>query len=119
VSDRSTLVTYRGTWARSASTYATNGGITTSTQAGAAVRYRFTGRTVAVVAPTSSLRGRATIYIDGVYKATIDLRTSSYIYRRVVYVGNWSSVGTRTIEVRVSGTSGRPTVSLDGFVVLQ
>ncbi len=119
VSDRSTLVTYRGAWTRAASTYATNGGITTSTQAGAAARYRFTGRTVAVVAPTSSLRGRATIYIDGVYKATIELRTSSYIYRRVVYVGNWSAVGTHTIEMRVVGTSGRPTVSLDGFVVLQ
>jgi hypothetical protein len=72
-----------------------------------------------VVAPTSSLRGKATIYIDGVYKVTIDLRSSSYVYRRIVYVGNWSSVGTHTIELRVAGTSGRPTVSLDGFVVLQ
>jgi subtilisin family serine protease len=119
VTDRSTFVTYRGSWFRYASTYATNGGITSSSQTGATARYRFTGRTVAVVAPTSPSRGRATIYIDGVYKATIELRTSSTIARRVVYVGNWSAVGTHTIEVRVSGTSGRPTVSLDGFVLLQ
>jgi hypothetical protein len=119
VSDRSTLVTYRGTWFRYSSTYSTNGGITSSTQAGAIARYRFTGRTIAVVAPTNTSRGKATIYIDGAYKATIDLRTSSTIYRRVVYVGNWSASGTHTIELRVAGTSGRPTVSLDGFVVLQ
>lgn len=119
VSDRSTLITYGGTWSRYATTSATNGGITSSSYAGATARYRFTGRTIAVVAPTSLTRGRATIYLDGVYKATIDLRTSSTIPRRVVYVANWSGSGTHTITIRVAGTAGRPTVSLDGFVVLQ
>jgi subtilisin family serine protease len=119
VSDRSTLVTYRGRWLRYASTYATNGGITSSSEAGATARYRFTGRTIAVVAPTGPTKGRAAIYIDGVYKATIDLRTSSTIHRRVVWVGYWSALGTHTIVLRVAGTSGRPIVSLDGFVVLQ
>ncbi|HEV8280989.1 MAG TPA: S8 family serine peptidase [Candidatus Limnocylindrales bacterium] len=119
VSDRSTLVTYRGRWSRYASTSATNGGITSSSQAGATARYQFTGRTIAIVAPTSATRGRATVYIDGAYKTTIDLRTSTIIPRRIVYVGNWSAVGMHTIELRVAGTSGRPTVSLDGFVVLQ
>jgi hypothetical protein len=34
-------------------------------------------------------------------------------------VGAWASSGTRTIEVRVLGTSGRPRVELDAFVVLR
>jgi subtilisin family serine protease len=119
ISDRYSLVTYRGTWSRYASTPSTNGGITSSRVAGSTAKFRFTGRTIAIIAPTTATRGRARIYIDGVYKTTIDLRTSTTLYRRVVYVGNWSASGTRTIEMRVEGTSGRPTVSLDGYIVLR
>jgi subtilisin len=119
VSDRSTAVTYRGTWSRYASTPSTNGGITSSHVAQSTAQYRFTGRTIAILAPTNATRGRARIYLDGVYKATVDLRTSTAQYRRVVYVGNWSTAGAHSIVVRVEGTSGRPTVSLDGFIVLR
>ncbi|MFL5685990.1 MAG: S8 family serine peptidase [Chloroflexota bacterium] len=118
VSDRSSTVTYSGTWLRYASGSSTDGWVTSSSQAGARARYRFTGRTVAVLAPTNSTRGKASIYIDGVYHASVDFYSSSATYKKVVYVGNWSVAGTHTIELRVSGTSGRPTVSLDGFVVL-
>jgi subtilisin family serine protease len=118
VSDRSGVVTYSGTWLRYASASSTDGWVTSSSQAGARARYRFTGRTVAVLAPTNATRGKASIYIDGVYHATVDFYSSTATYKRVVYVGNWSVAGTHTIEVRVSGTSGRPTVSLDGFLVL-
>jgi hypothetical protein len=71
-----------------------------------------------VVAPTSSTRGKARVYIDGVYRATIDLRTSTLQHRRVVYARTFSTSGTHTIELRVLGTAGRPMVSLDAFVVL-
>jgi subtilisin len=118
ISDRSSLISYSGAWSRYASSSSTDGWVTSSGQAGAHARYRFTGRTVAVVAPTNASRGKATIYIDGVVHTTIDLFSSTSTYRKIVYVGNWAASGSRTIEVRVSGTSGRPTVSLDGFVVL-
>ena len=118
VSDRSSVVAYSGTWLRYASASSTDGWITSSSQTGARARYRFTGRTVAVLAPTNPTRGKASIYIDGVYHATVDFYSSSAAYKKVVYVGNWSVAGTHTIELRVSGTPGRPTVSLDGFLVL-
>jgi subtilisin len=118
VSDRSTGLAYRGTWRQNTSSPATNGSITTSSTAGATVRYRFTGLGVAVVAPTSATRGKARVYIDGVYRATIDLRTSTLQHRRVVYARTFSTTGTHTIELRVLGTAGRPMVSLDAFVVL-
>ena len=118
ISDRSSLVTYTGSWSRQASASSMGGNITSSTQAGARARYRFTGRGIAIVVPTSPTRGKASVYIDGTYRATVDLYSSSSSYRKVVYVGNWSVSGTHTIELRVSGTSGRPTVSLDGFIVL-
>jgi hypothetical protein len=119
ISDRSSLVTYRGTWWRFDSPSSTGGWITSSKQAGATARHRFTGRAIAVIAPTNSTRGKATIYIDGVAKATVDLYSASASYRKVVFSASWASSKTRTIEVRVAGTSGRPTVSIDGFIVLK
>jgi subtilisin family serine protease len=119
VGDRSSSLVYHGTWRQNVSSPATGGSITTSTQAGASVRYRFTGLGVAVVAPTSATRGQARIYVDGVYRATIDLRSSTTQHRRVVYARSFGSTGTHSIEVRVVGTSGRPMVSLDAFVVLR
>lgn len=119
VSDRSSLITYRGTWRPYAHSLSTNGSITTSRQAGATARLRFTGRGIAIIALTNSTRGRATVYIDGVYRATIDMRSSTSVARKIVYTRNWSTSGTHTIELRVAGTSGRPSVSLDGFVVLR
>jgi subtilisin len=119
VSDRSTTVTYRGTWTRYSHSLSTNGTITTSRQAGASARLRFTGRGIAIVALANSTRGRATVYIDGVNRGTIDLRSSVSVARKIAYARSWSTSGTHTIELRVAGTSGRPSVSLDGFVVLR
>jgi subtilisin family serine protease len=119
LSDRSSLITYSGTWIRYANASSTDGWVTSSSRAGARARYRFTGRTVAIVALANAARGKASIYIDGRFHATIDTYASTTTYRKVVYVGNWAVAGTHTIEVRVAATAGRPTVSLDGFLVLR
>jgi subtilisin len=119
VGDRSSSLLYHGTWRQNVSTPATGGSITTSTRAGSSVSYRFTGLGVAVVAPTSATRGHVKIYVDGVYRATIDLRSSTTEHRRVVYARSFGSSGTHTVALHVVGTSGRPMVSLDAFVVLR
>jgi hypothetical protein len=74
---------------------------------------------VAVVAPTTATRGKARIYIDGVLRTTIDLRTTTTKHRRVVYALDFGVSGTHTIEVYVLGTAGRPTVSIDALVILR
>lgn len=119
VGDRSTMLTYRGTWRHVTSSPAIGDTLTTTTARGATVTHRFIGRGVAIVAPTSWTRGKATIYIDGVYRKTIDLRTSTLHNRRVVYALDFGVSGTHTIQLRVLGTSGRPTVSVDAFVILR
>ncbi|MGK2849476.1 MAG: S8 family serine peptidase [Candidatus Limnocylindrales bacterium] len=119
VSDRSTAITYRGTWSRMTSSPATDRSITSSTRAGASARYQFTGRGIVVFAPTSTTRGRMTVLIDGVNVGTVDLRSSRTLHRRVVFTRTFATSGTHTIELRVQGTSGRPLVSLDGFVVVR
>ena len=74
---------------------------------------------MAVVAPTSSTRGKVSVYIDGVYRKTIDLRTSTLHHRRVVYAIDFGVSGTHTIQLRNLGTSGRPMFSLDAVVILR
>jgi hypothetical protein len=119
VSDRSTLLTYRVSWHRATSSGAIGKSLTNSTTRGATVTHQFTGRGVAIVAPTSPTRGKAAVYVDGVYRGTIDLRSSTTRSRRVVYAISYGVSGTHTIVWRVLGTSGRPLVSLDALVILR
>jgi hypothetical protein len=119
VGDRSTSLAYRGTWTKTTSSYAIGKSLSNSRARGATVTHRFTGRGVAIVGPTSPTRGKASIYIDGVFRTTVDFRTSVVRHRRVVYSMNFGTSGTHTIQLRVLGTSGRPTVSLDAVVILR
>jgi hypothetical protein len=118
-SDRSRAVDYDGRWSRASTSSSTHGVRTTSTQAGAAARFDFTGRGVALIMPRSRVRGKVSIYIDGKYRMTVDTYSRSSQARRVVYATSWTTAGKHRITVRVSGTRGRPTVSIDGFVVLK
>ncbi len=59
------------------------------------------------------------MYVDGTYVQTVDLYSSSTLSRQVVFSKSWATSGSHTLEVRVLGTSGRPRVDVDAFVVLQ
>jgi len=76
----------------------------------------FSGRGVAIVAPVGPTRGRATVYIDGVYRGTVNFRASAGQSRKIMFSTAWTTSGTHTIELRI-GTTGR--VDLDGFVILR
>ena len=116
VQDRSSAVTYSGTWKRAWYTYASDRTTMYATAAGARARTTFSGRGIAIAAPTNSARGSAKVYVDGVYKATISLRSAVNHGRVVVYSATFATLGTHTIELRVAG-NGR--VDLDAFVVLR
>ena len=117
VSDRSSSLAYRGSWSAATVSGSTHHVHTTSKSAGATVRTTFTGRGIALIMPRSSGRGKATIYIDGVAVATIDTYASSAQSRRIVFARSWGSSATHSIIVKVLGTSGRPSVSLDGLII--
>jgi subtilisin family serine protease len=119
IGDRSSLLTYRGTWKRTTSASAIGDTLSTARTRGATVTHQFTGRGVAIVAPTTPTRGKANIFIDGVFRKTIDLRTSTVHHRRVVYAFDFGVSGPHTIVLAVLGTSGRPAVSIDAVVILR
>ena len=86
--------------------------------AGASARITFTGQQVAWVSAVGPTRGAARVYVDGAYARTVDLRGASSATRRIVYVRSWTSSARHTLEIRVVGTSGRPRVDVDAFLII-
>jgi subtilisin len=116
IQDRSSAVAYSGTWTKAIYSLASGGTTTYAKSAGARARTTFSGRAVAIVAPLGPTRGSATVYVDGVYRATISFRASSGTSRVVMYSTTFATLGTHTIELRPTG-NGR--VDLDAFVILR
>lgn len=114
----SPAVTYRGTWYPTGNTYASGGSLRYSTAAGASATYAFTGSSVAWVAMRSPARGSAKVYVDGVYKATVNLYASPFSPLQVVYAYTWSSDGQHTLRIVNEGTAGHSRVDVDAFVRL-
>jgi Concanavalin A-like lectin/glucanases superfamily len=115
--ETSTRLRYSGTWAITRSTAFWGGQAKASSSAGARATISVTGRSVEWVARKAPTRGKAQVYVNGVLKATVDLYASSYQNQRVVWAANWSTSATRTVSIRVLGTSGRPRVEVDAIVV--
>jgi len=108
-----------GTWARrSSSSYLGGYSLSTSTR-NASVTWTFTGRSVAWVVSRASGSGQAAVYLDGVKVATVDLRSSTTMYRNAIWARTWSTSAKHTLKVVNLATSGRPVVTTDGIVYLK
>ena len=112
--------TKTGTWhAQSASSFL-GGSTWYAFGAGASASYKTTGlRSIAFVTTKASSRGSFKVYIDGVYKGTISTYSTTTATRQVVYQFSWSSPGTHTIKIVVSGTSGHPRVDFDAVLLVK
>jgi len=115
-SEGNSRITYSGTWSTSRSSAFWGGVARASSQAGARASITFTGRTIAWIASMGPTRGKADVLVNGVKVATVDLYSTTARHQQVVWVGTWSSAASRTVSIRVLGTSGRPRVDLDAFV---
>jgi hypothetical protein len=116
VQDRSTAVAYSGTWRKALYSGASGGSTTYARAANARARIVFSGRAVAIVAPTGPTRGSARLYIDGLYRGTISFRSSRGNSRVVVVSTTFPTLATHTVQLRLVG-NGR--VDLDAVVVLR
>jgi hypothetical protein len=116
-SETSGSIRYSGPWAQSTSSVFWNGGAKVSSTVGAKATFTFTGRSVAFVSRLGPTRGRAKVYVDGTLVATVDLFAASYQNQRVAWSRSFASSGRHTVVVKVLGTTGRPRVNIDAFVV--
>jgi len=116
--DSSSAVSYSAGWVRVANSLASGGSLAYSTAAGAAATFHFTGRAVSWVAALGSSRGQAKVYVDGVYRQTVNLYSATFVARRVVFAATWSVNGSHTIRIVNLGTAGHSRVDVDAFVRL-
>ncbi len=119
VQESSGGITYHGTWKHASSTRYSHGSARSATKAGASASYRFTGRAIGFVSRTGPDRGVVRIYLGKTKVATIDLRSTSASWQRVVWARTFSTRVTKTLRIVVAGTSGRPRVDLDAIEVLR
>jgi GH25 family lysozyme M1 (1,4-beta-N-acetylmuramidase) len=118
VQQSSAAITWSGTWHGVVSTAASGGSVRYATTAGAWAKYTFTGSSVAWVTTRGTTRGKAKVYLDGVYATTVNLWSSSGHSRSIVFARNWGTSGAHSIRIVVVGTAGHPRVDIDAFVRL-
>jgi len=111
-------VTYSGTWTSESSTSVSGGSLKYATAAGATATFSFTGSSVAWASYLGPDRGSANVYVDGVFKRTVSLYSTSYQPRQIVYSAQWGANGAHTLKVVVNGTTGHPRVDVDAFAWL-
>lgn len=87
---------------------------------GATAKVTFWGRTVGYVAPRSPFTWLVDVYVDGVWKAQLDLSGGNES-RRINYVYAWPTPGTHTMTVRFAANPSpyRPNMNVDAFAVLR
>jgi beta-glucanase (GH16 family) len=114
-SQANVAVRYGGAWSTSTSSMWWGGSARSSSRAGSTAKFTFTGKGVSWVAARGAGRGKANVYVNGVLRATVDLYASTTLKQRVVWSANYTTTATRTVTIKVLGTSGRPRVDVDGF----
>jgi subtilisin family serine protease len=117
VSEGTSAATWSSGWSTATTTSALGGRMRYATKAGASVTFRFTGRAVGWVSVRATTRGNARVSIDGTTVGTVYLYGST-AYRRLVFARH-PTPGTHTLKITVLGTSGRPRVDVDGFIVME
>ena len=110
---------YAGRWSVVASSVASNGRLHRSTRGGAVVTFTKTARAISVVGRQGPTNGRARVYVDGVYRTTINLFRRSSRSKVVVFNASWPATGAHTVKVVVVGTAGHPGVEVDAFAILR
>jgi hypothetical protein len=115
--DGTSIAKYAGSWSTVALSSASSGRLHRSTQHGATVEFKTSARAIAVIGRRGPLNGRAKVYVDGVYKSTIDLRKSTWQSKVIVFNTSWTGTATHSVKLVVIGGTGR--VDVDAFAFLR
>jgi hypothetical protein len=106
-----------GGWNRLSSSGAWAGTLIGTGRAGATASLAFTGHAIAWVGPNGPHRGKARVYIDGVYATTISMRSATSRTRQIAFTRFFPKGGSHSITVRVVGGGKYPGVRLDAFLI--
>ena len=115
----SSRVRYSGSWTLSRSSSFLGGKVRWTGVSGRRATMTLSGLAVAWVSTVARSRGSARVYADGVRQGTYSTYRSTTVYRRIITGRTFAAAGTHTYRVEVVGTSGRPRVDVDAFIVLR
>ncbi len=107
-----------GTWTRVAFSGYSGGSALTTDASGAKMVWRGTTQSIAIIGPTGPTRGRMVVTVDGVRADDIDLRSSRYRARNVLFTTSWSDAAVHELVIEARSSSGRRTVAVDDIVTL-
>jgi hypothetical protein len=111
--------TRAGTWRAVRDQGFLGGQAVAASVAGASLTWTFTGSSVALAAARTAASGRVRIYVDEQFQGIVDLRSAAEKKGQAVWARSWRGNGTHTVRVQAEGTTGRPSVVLDGLVYLR
>ncbi len=112
-------ISYAGTWSTQASAGFSAGSLKYATAAGASATATFTGRSIALVTTVAANRGKVKILQGSTLLAVVDLAAGPRGNQRVVWQKTWPTAVARTIRIVGLGTTGRPRIDVDAFVILR
>jgi subtilisin family serine protease len=112
-------LTYTGRWSNVNLSSASGGRLHRTTRSGSTVTFTTTARAIAVIGRRGPLNGKAKVYVDGVYKETINLYRSSYLSKVVVFNTSWTSTAIHSVKLVAVPVSGRPRLDIDAFAFLR
>lgn len=115
--ESSAQLQYSGAWYGVTNTDYSGGAAMASDAGKATATLRFTGTGVAWTGPAGPNQGKARVYLDGKLVKNVDTDATAFSPRRVLYSVSFKSEQTKTLEIEVAGTRGRPTVVVDTIVV--
>jgi hypothetical protein len=112
-----TYLTFTGKWTRIAQTAASGGAVRQTKTPGSAVSITTSARNVSLIATTGRKMALVNVYVNGVLVKTVDLkRAENNITRRIVWVGQFTTVQTRTIKFVAVKKGTRVRVDFDAVV---
>jgi hypothetical protein len=117
IPDGSSLLRWSGSWSRVSGSRYLGGSVHSTNGNGPSATISFSGASIAWLGPVGPTRGKARVYIDGTYVATVNLYRSSYQPRRILFARNLAD-GSHTMVIKAQGTSGHPTVAVDHMYLL-
>jgi hypothetical protein len=120
--ESSSAIVDTGTWTTATLSGSYGGSVQYTSTAGRKVTFSIPAgsNNVAWVAPKASNRGKADVYLDGVFQQRVDLYSASTLARQLVFSKSVSPATSHKLEVRVLGTkqsaSTGKRVDIDAFL---
>ena len=83
----------------------------------ASVKFTASGTGLTWIGSKSAPHGVANVYVDGRFARSVDTYAATTMIGKVLFQVRFGETGTHTIQIVDAGTSGRPYIDADAFVV--